>query len=114
MLARSYQLDVKKLEILLIQRGWAADEIALRGVFSQRRVEQIMQGARVYRSNLKRIADLFGVQPQDLILAAPQVATAAPATASHRRVIPSTARNDGGIQRPFRAASAIRCLDQGG
>jgi len=71
MLTRYYHIDVNKLELLLVQKGWAASEIAARGVFSQRRVEQLMQGGRVFRTNLKRLADLFEVKPEELMLSQP-------------------------------------------
>lgn len=71
MLSRYYEVDVKKLESLLVQKGWAAREIARRGAISQRRVDQIMQGGRVFRTTLKRLADVLGVEPEEIVKSGP-------------------------------------------
>jgi transcriptional regulator with XRE-family HTH domain len=64
---RYYSPDVGKLESLLIQKGWPTTEIAARGPFSQRTVDKIMQGHRVFRRTLKRLADVFSVKPEEII-----------------------------------------------
>lgn len=67
MLDRYYVLDAKKLELLLIQKGWSLADLAANAGMSERRLQTIMKGGRqVYRSNLKLIADQFGVKPEEL------------------------------------------------
>ena len=44
MISKFYEVDIQKLERLLIAKGWAASEIANRGAFSKRRVDQIIKG----------------------------------------------------------------------
>ena len=72
MFDRYYVIDARKLERLLIMKGWSLTELALHADMSERRLQKLMKGGQqVFRANLKRIADQFGIEPHELIESGP-------------------------------------------
>src|SRR5579862_3698829 len=66
---RYYSPDLKKIEAILLQKGWAVADLARKGILSQRTIDSIMAGGRVYRSTLRKLATLLGVKnPVHLLL----------------------------------------------
>jgi transcriptional regulator with XRE-family HTH domain len=61
------EVDVDKLVELRINEGLSQRQLAKRAGVNNRSVWKIERGGRVRPETLKKIADVFGVKPMDLM-----------------------------------------------
>jgi transcriptional regulator with XRE-family HTH domain len=67
MIPPNIEVDVDKLVELRINQGLSQRELAQKANVSNQSVSKLERGGRVRPATLKKIADVFGVKPMDLM-----------------------------------------------
>jgi transcriptional regulator with XRE-family HTH domain len=67
MIPPNIEVDVDKLVELRINEGLSQRELAQKANVSNQSVSKLERGGRVRPATLKKIADVFGVKPMDLM-----------------------------------------------